>query len=92
MSQDDVERMIAMAQRVAPGAPGALLAQVVATATQRRPEQPVLAPPRQPAPDRTDDLIAASLAGGMIAASGREWTAEEAVGVWRGVRVILHDS
>jgi len=29
------------------------------------------------------------LAGGMIAASGREWTVEEAVGVWREVREAL---
>jgi len=43
------------------------------------------APPPRPAADPRD-LIAASLAGGMIAASGREWTAEEAVGVWRAFR------
>lgn len=45
------------------------------------------APPIKP--DRTDDLIAASLAGGVIAASGRAHTAEEAVAVWREVRAAL---
>ncbi len=35
------------------------------------------------------DLIAASLAGGMIAASGRSHSAEEAVGVFREVRIDL---
>lgn len=39
--------------------------------------------------DRTDDLIAASLAGGMIAAAGREVTAEEAAHVWREVRAAM---
>ena len=39
--------------------------------------------------DRTDDLIAASLAGGMIAAGGKAVSAEEAVGVFREVRELL---
>ena len=47
--------------------------------------------PFRPAPrvDRTDDLIAAALAGGMIAAGGRALTAEEAVGVYQAVREAL---
>lgn len=39
--------------------------------------------------DRTDDLIAASLAAGMIAAGGTTVSAEEAAQVWREVRELL---
>lgn len=42
-----------------------------------------LRPPPRPDPL---DQVAASLAGGMLAASRRAHTAEEAVGVWRSVR------
>ncbi len=43
---------------------------------------------RPPAADPRD-LIAASLAGGMIRSSAREWTVEEAVGCWREVLVLM---
>jgi hypothetical protein len=69
-----------------------LLPQVVAMANRLAEQQKATALPhveafRLPAKvDRTDDLIAASLAGGMIAAGGKAVSAEEAVQVWRGVR------
>lgn len=40
-------------------------------------------------PSNPRDLIAASLAGGMLAASGREYTAEEAVGMFMEVRAAM---
>ncbi len=50
----------------------------------------VLEAARRPPAADPRDLIAASLAGGIIAASGRaDWTAEEAVMVWREVRETL---
>ena len=54
---------------------------------RKQTELPHVEPFHAPAKlDRTDDLIAASLAGGMIAACGKAVSADEAVQVWRGVR------
>lgn len=57
---------------------------------RKQTELPPFEPFRAPAKaDRADDLIAAALAGGMIAATGREHTATEAVGVFQMVRTAL---
>ncbi len=49
------------------------------------------APPPRP-PSNPRDLIAASLAGGIIAAGGKAVTAAEAVGVFREVQAALEGS
>ena len=46
-------------------------------------------PPPRHVEARNLDLVAASLAGGLVAASGKAVTAEEAVGVWREVRAAV---
>ena len=62
----------------------------VATQRAELPSGVGLGPYAPPRPgDRTADIIAASLAGGMIAAGGKVVTAEEAVGVFREVRATL---
>ncbi len=53
------------------------------------PTKSFVPPPPRHVDDRHFDLIAATLAGGMIAATGREHTAGEAVKVWRELRVSL---
>ncbi len=65
--------------RMAADSPYAQLRELADAAPRPSPIPP---PPRKSdGPDLA--LIAAVLAAGLIAASGREHTAEEAVGVWR---------
>ncbi len=52
----------------------------------------VLEAARRPPAADPRDLIAASLAGGMIAAGGKAVTAAEAVGVFREVQAALEGS
>lgn len=67
---------------------GTLAAISASRRTEETKTSVVAFPPRH-ADHRHIDLIAASLAGGMIAATGREHSADEVVQAWREVRRTL---
>lgn len=85
----DVFKLIEMSQRLAPGAPLAIARSAMEAAAAASTRPSAVPPPPRHVEARNLDLVAASLAGGMIAASRREHTAEEAVEVWRRVREAL---
>ena len=74
-----------------PMPPTSILAMANRLAEMRKQTELPHVEPFRPAPkvDRADDLIAASLAGGMIAAGGQAISAANAVEVWRQVREVL---